>query len=59
MRVRHTIRAHADLKEIYEYLEKRQPAAAQYIKSTIERHIGWLTNFPYRRQQPMTPAFMN
>ena len=51
MRVRYTIRAHADLKEIYEYLEQRQPAATQYIKSTIERHIEWLTNFPY-----MAPA---
>ncbi len=51
MRVRYTVRAHADLKEIYEYLEKPQPAAAQYIKSTIERHIRWLTNFPY-----MAPA---
>lgn len=32
-------------------LEKRQPAAAQSLKVTIERQIGWLTNFPY-----MAPA---
>jgi toxin ParE1/3/4 len=51
MRVRYTLRALADLEEIYEYLEKRQPSAAQYLKSTIERRIGWLADFPY-----MAPA---
>jgi len=51
MRVRYTLRARADLEEIHEYLEKRQPAAAQSLKSSIERQIGWLANFPY-----MAPA---
>ena len=49
MRVRYTLRA--DLEEIHEYLEKRQPAAAQSLKSSIERQIGWLAHFPY-----MAPA---
>ena len=51
MRVRYTLRALADFEEIYEYLEKRRPAAAQSVKTAIERQIGWLTNFPY-----MAPA---
>ena len=37
----------ADFEEIYEYLEKRRPAAAQSVKTTIERQIGWLASFPY------------
>src|SRR5260370_33339690 len=48
MRVRYTLRALADLEQIYEYFEKRRPAAAQSLKSTIERQIGWLTNIPPR-----------
>jgi toxin ParE1/3/4 len=51
MRVRYTLRALADLEQIYEYFQKRHPAAAQSLKSTIERQIGWLTNFPH-----MAPA---
>ena len=51
MRLRYTLRARADLEEIYEYLAKREPAAAQRLKSAIERQITWLTNFPY-----MAPA---
>ena len=46
MRVRYTLRALADLEQIYEYFEKRRPAAAQSLKSMIERQIGWLTNIP-------------
>ena len=46
MRVRYTLRALADLEQTYEYFEKRRPAAAQSLKSTIERQIGWLTNIP-------------
>ena len=51
MRVQYTLRAHADLEEIYQYLAQRRPAAASFTISTIERQIGWLTNFPY-----MAPA---
>ena len=47
MRLRYTLRARADLEEIYEYLAKRETAAAQRLKSAIERQISWLTNFPY------------
>jgi plasmid stabilization system protein ParE len=47
MRVRYTLRARADLEEIYEYIEKHQPTAAQRLKSAIERQIGWLIHFPY------------
>jgi hypothetical protein len=46
MRVRYTLRALADLEQIYEYFEKRRPAAA--LKSMIERQFGWLTNFAPR-----------
>jgi toxin ParE1/3/4 len=51
MRVRYTLRARADLQEIYEYVERRRPAAAKSLISTIERQIGWLGFFPY-----MAPA---
>jgi plasmid stabilization system protein ParE len=47
MKVRYTLRARADLEEIYEYLEKQQPTAAQHLKSAIERQIGLLIHFPY------------
>jgi plasmid stabilization system protein ParE len=47
MRVRYTPRARADLEGIYEYLKERAPATAQSFKSTIERQIGWLCDFPY------------
>lgn len=46
MRIRYTLRARADLEEIYGYLERRTPAAAQSLKSQIERQIGWLGRFP-------------
>lgn len=51
MRIRYTLRAHADLKDVLEYLERRAPAAAQSLKSQIGRQIGWLRRFPY-----MAPA---
>lgn len=51
MRIRYTLRARADLEEIYGYLERRTPAAAQSLKSQIERQIGSLGRFPY-----MAPA---
>jgi toxin ParE1/3/4 len=46
MRVRYTLRARADLEQIYDYLEKRAPAAAQSIKSAIDRQLVWLSDFP-------------
>jgi addiction module RelE/StbE family toxin len=51
MRIRYTPRALADLEQIYNYLEKRAPAAAHSVTSTIERQIGWLSDFPF-----MAPA---
>ena len=51
MRVRYTLRARADLAEIYEFLDRRHPAAAQRVIATIERQVGWLADFPY-----MAPA---
>ena len=47
MKVRYTLRARADLEANYEYLEKQQHAAAQRLKSAVERQIGWLIHFPY------------
>src|SRR5260370_19724663 len=47
MKFRYTLRARADLEEIYEYLEKQQPTAAHHLKSAIERQIGLLIHFPY------------
>jgi len=51
MRVRYTLWGPADLAEIYEFLERRHPAAAQRVIATIERQVGWLADFPY-----MAPA---
>jgi toxin ParE1/3/4 len=45
--VRYTLRARADLEQIYDYLDKRAPAAARSIKSAIERQIRSLSAFPF------------
>ena len=47
MRVRYTLRAKADLDAIFSYLDARAPAAAQSVKSTIERRIALLGEFPH------------
>ncbi len=46
MRVRYTLRARADLDEIYAYLRERAPPSAETMKSVIERRIAWLADFP-------------
>jgi plasmid stabilization system protein ParE len=46
MKVRYTPRAKADLDAIFQHLDARAPAAAQSVKSTIERRIAWLADFP-------------
>ncbi len=56
MKVRYTLRARADLEEIYGYLEERAPAAAQPVISAIERQIGWLTDFPYMAPETDEPG---
>jgi len=45
MRVRYTLRARSDLREIYSYLDKRSPSGARSVKRAIERRIGWLADF--------------
>jgi toxin ParE1/3/4 len=47
MRVRYTLRAQADLDAIFTYLDARAPAATQSVKSTIERRIALLGEFPH------------
>jgi len=47
MRIRYTRRAQADLDAIYTYLEQRAPAAAQSVKSLIERRVTGLADFPF------------
>jgi toxin ParE1/3/4 len=46
MKLRYTLRARADLDEIYAYLRQRAPSSAETIKSVIERRIAWLADFP-------------
>jgi toxin ParE1/3/4 len=46
MKVRYTLRARADLDEIYAYLRERAPASAEAMKWVIERRVSWLTDFP-------------
>jgi len=45
----------ADLEEIHQYFEKRQPVAARSFKSTIERQMGGSPISRTWRQQPMKP----
>ncbi|MCC6948664.1 MAG: type II toxin-antitoxin system RelE/ParE family toxin [Bradyrhizobiaceae bacterium] len=47
MKVRYTLRAHADLDAIYLFLDERNPAAARSVKRFIEQRIAWLADFPY------------
>ncbi len=46
MRIRYTLRARADLDAIYVYLDQQAPAAAQSVKTRIERRITQLADFP-------------
>jgi len=46
MKVRYTVRARADLNDIYGYLRERAPASAEAVKSLIERRIARLADFP-------------
>lgn len=52
MKVRYTLRAQADLDAIFTYLDARAPAAAQSVKTMIERRIALLAEFP--RMAPET-----
>jgi plasmid stabilization system protein ParE len=47
MRVRYTLQAQNDLDNIYTYLDRRSPAAAQSVKNLIERRIAGLADFPF------------
>lgn len=51
MKVRFTLRARADLEDIFAHLDQRAPAAARSVKAMIERQIAQLGDFPY-----MAPA---
>ena len=46
MRIRYTLRARADLREIRSYLLERSPRAAVAVLTTIRRRIAWLADFP-------------
>jgi len=56
MRVRYTLRAQADLDAIYTYLDTRAPAAAQSVKSVIERRIALLADFPHMAPETDVPG---
>ncbi len=47
MRVRYTLRAHADLDAIFTYLDQRAPTAARSVKALLERRIASLADFPF------------
>ncbi len=46
MKVRHTLRAQADLDLIFTYLDERAPMAARAVKALLERRIASLADFP-------------
>ncbi len=56
MRVRYTLRARADLDAIFSYLDARAPAAALEVKSTIERRIAVLGEFPHIAPETEIPG---
>jgi len=47
MKLRYTGRARADLEAIFTYLDARAPAAAQSVKTLIERRIALLADYPF------------
>lgn len=56
MRVRFTLRARADLENIFAYLDQRAPTAARSVKATIERQIARLGDFPYMAPETDEPG---
>jgi toxin ParE1/3/4 len=46
MRLRYTLRAQADLEDIFGYLDQRSPTHAQAVRAEIERRVGQLRDFP-------------
>jgi plasmid stabilization system protein ParE len=48
MRVRYTKRAFADREAIFEYLNQRDPRAAQKVKAFIKHKIADLSHSPRR-----------
>jgi toxin ParE1/3/4 len=56
MKVRYTLRAQADLDSIFTYLDALAPAGAQSVKSTIERRIALLGEFPHIAPETEAPG---
>jgi toxin ParE1/3/4 len=50
MRVRYTPRAFADREAIFEYINRRNPRAAQEIKAFLERRISELGDLEIRHR---------
>jgi toxin ParE1/3/4 len=46
MRVRYTLRAQADLEDIFSYLDERSPTSARVVRAQIRRQIDQLIDFP-------------
>jgi plasmid stabilization system protein ParE len=56
MKIRSTLRAQADLDEIYTYLDAGAPAAAQSVKALIEQRISLLADFPHMAPETDQPG---
>ncbi|HEY7244729.1 MAG TPA: type II toxin-antitoxin system RelE/ParE family toxin [Xanthobacteraceae bacterium] len=46
MRVRYTLRAQADLEDIFSYLDERSLTTARAVRAEIKRRIDQLLDFP-------------
>jgi toxin ParE1/3/4 len=46
MRLRFTLRAQADLEDIFDYLEQHSPAGARAVRAAIKQRINQLLDFP-------------
>lgn len=46
MRVRYTLRAQADLEEIFRYLDEHSPERVQALRREVQRRMSLLGDFP-------------
>ena len=48
MPVRYTLRAQADLEEIFHYLDQHSPTSANALRGELQRRIAQLSDFPLK-----------
>lgn len=56
MRVRYTLRARADLEDIFSYIDERSPVSARAVRAEIRRRIDQLPDFPLLAPETEMPG---